>query len=122
MGSMDRSLAQASNNEAETVTVPLAIPRSALTIVAPPPDTVSQKTSLAVLGIDRRPFLAALPAFRADGGAVFELGRLRLVRREAFVAWLGLKATNPTRPEEDGAVSFVRELGLRVVEGGAARR
>src|SRR5258708_5803449 len=115
--------AASATSEDENVTIPIAIPRSALRLIAPPAETVSQKTSLAVLGIDRRPFLESLAAYRADGGAVFELGKLRLVKREAFVAWLALKSggSRLTAGTDDGVAAVVGELGLRLVGGGTAR-
>lgn len=54
-----------------------------------PPDVLSQANVEEVCGVTHRAFLRELlPAFRAAGGDVSERGKLRLVRREAFVAWL----------------------------------
>ena len=107
----------ARNVDSDELTIPIAIPRSALTIVAAPPEMISQRTAREVLGIDRRPFLEALPAFRASGGAVLELGRLRLVHRVAFVVWLETRSMASSLEEADGANAFVSELGLRLVGG-----
>ena len=109
--------------EPATVALTIAVPRSALTVAAAPPELVSQKTSEAVLGIPRRAFLDSLPAFRAQGGEVATLGKLRLVDRVAFVAWLrsrgAQRVVDPVRASNDDLVAA--ELGLRAVGGGVRR-
>jgi hypothetical protein len=70
-------------------TVLLSVPRSALTIVAPPPERVSQATSLDVFGLPPKRFaqLAKAGAFAAA-----REGRLWLARTEDVRAYLDSKA------------------------------
>ncbi|KYF72504.1 hypothetical protein BE15_09415 [Sorangium cellulosum] len=77
-----------------TATATLAIPLDGLTITAPPPEMLSQKNVEAVTGIPARVFLDTT---RAPGFAlpVTKLGKLRLVQREAFVAYLRMLASAP---------------------------
>lgn len=81
-----------------------------------PPDVLTQRNAEAAVGVSPRTFLRELlPAFRAAGGEVAERGKLRMVRREAFVAWLmrGERAAATTEPASDGrALSVVEALGL----------
>lgn len=83
---------------------------------------VSQRSSLAVVGIPPRTFLELLR--RRDCPLdVVHLGKLRLVRREALLAWLE-RIGAPRRPEEpeadlDGADRVLVECGLRPVAGDA---
>lgn len=97
---------------AETIRASIELPATAVVVQAAPPELVSQKTSEAVLGIGRRTFLESLPAFRAAGGEVIALGRLRLVRREGYVAWL---SREPHADERDARKELAAELGLRVL-------
>ncbi|KYF51657.1 hypothetical protein BE04_25495 [Sorangium cellulosum] len=78
-----------------TATATLAIPLDGLTITAPPPEMLSQKNVEAVTGIPARVFLDTI---RAPGFPlpVTKLGKLRLVEREAFVAYLRTLAGEPT--------------------------
>lgn len=100
----------------------IELPTDAIRIEAAPPELVSQKTSLAVLGIPRRPFLDAVSRYRAGGGEVFHCGRLRLVNREAFVAWLRSSTSQGAKPSEgtetgqpsDG--DLAASLGFRLVK------
>lgn len=85
---------------------------------AAPPELVSQKNSLACTGLPPRQYLEQVRAFRRSGGEVFDVGKLRLVDRIAFVAWL--KSTSkPATHETDGADGVLAELGL--VRTGAPR-
>jgi len=72
---------------ASTVTATLAIPRDAIRVIAPPPDTISQRNVEAATGIPARVYLDSI---RAPGFPlrVTRLGKLRIVNRAAFVAWL----------------------------------
>ncbi|WP_104977819.1 hypothetical protein [Sorangium cellulosum] len=82
-----------------TATATLAIPLDGLTITAPQPEMLSQKNVEAVTGIPARIFLDTI---RAPGFPlpVAKLGKLRLVQREAFVAYLQALATQPA-PRRD---------------------
>ncbi len=101
----------------ETVTVALTLPAGALAVQAAPPELVSQRTAEAVLGIPRRSFLEAVRTFEAAGGVVLHLGKLRLVRRDAFIGWLRTRREQ-VAPEANGADALAAELGLRAVAGG----
>ena len=101
----------------EAVTVTMSLPAGALSVVAAPPELVSQRTSEAVLGIPRRSFLEAVRMFEAGGGIVAKLGKLRLVDRVAFVAWLRTRREQAA-PEADGVAALAAELGYRLVAGG----
>jgi hypothetical protein len=91
-----------------TLRLPVAAVR-----VESPAQLVSQQTSEPVLGIDRRRFLEAMHGFRAAGGEVIRLGKLRLVRPAEFVAWLAGRAT--PRAGQDDTGELAESLGLRVV-------
>ncbi|MDC3958915.1 hypothetical protein [Polyangium jinanense] len=96
------------------ITATLSIPRGVLQLVAPPPETLSQCNVEAVTGIPRRVFLEAIraPDFPVP---VARLGKLRIVNRVAFVAWLeenarkqsatpsSPSATNDAAPTDDTA-------------------
>ncbi|WP_437962691.1 hypothetical protein WME76_46535 (plasmid) [Sorangium sp. So ce119] len=78
-----------------TATATLAIPLDGLTIMAPQPEMLSQKNVEAVTGVPARVFLDTI---RAPGFPLLitKLGKLRLVPREAFVAYLRALASEPT--------------------------
>jgi len=69
------------------VTATLAIPSHAIRVTAAPPDTISQKNVEAATGVPARVYLEAIrePGFPLS---VTRLGKLRIVNRVAFVAWL----------------------------------
>jgi hypothetical protein len=82
-------------------TIMLAVPRSALTVVAPPPERVSQATSLEVFGLPPKRFAAlvkngSFPAARE--------GRLWVARTEDVRAYLDSKARlhGPVRKASPG--------------------
>ena len=111
------------------IVVPLALPRSALTIVAPPPEFLSQRNVEAVTGVPKRQYLEALPAFRRAGGVVSSLGKLRLVDRAAFAAWLRGPAcawtavSNDTNKEPtlaEGVDDVLKSWGLVAQKGRAS--
>lgn len=99
-----------------TVELPLEV----LRVEASKPTLISQKTCEQALGVPRRQYLEALPRFRAAGGEVLELGRLRLVAPDDFVRWLrDQEAAEKGEPGElDQVDAMAAELGLRVVDGG----
>ena len=70
-----------------TITATLAIPPNALRFTAPPPETISQRNVEAVTGIPSRIYLGVVraPEFPLP---VTRLGKLRIVNRSAFVAWI----------------------------------
>ncbi|MGK3959484.1 hypothetical protein WMF38_41365 [Sorangium sp. So ce118] len=77
-----------------TATATFAIPLTGLTITAPQPEMLSQKNVETITGIPARVFLDTL---RAPGFPLLitKLGKLRLVQREAFVAYLRALAIEP---------------------------
>ncbi len=108
--------------------VSLRMPLDAFAVTAPLPQMLSQKNVEAILGVPRRAFLEALPQFRRAGGVVSALGKLRLVDRVEFVAWLRadsssrLAALSPPASAAEEADDLLRELGFgRARATGAAR-
>lgn len=85
-----------------TITATLAIPRDVIRVVAPPPETLSQRNVEAVTGIPARVFLEAVraPSFPLP---VTRLGKLRIVGRAAFVAWLQEGAKGHAVTQHDAA-------------------
>ncbi|WP_437597182.1 hypothetical protein [Sorangium sp. So ce590] len=77
-----------------TATATLAIPLDGLTITAPQPEMLSQKNVESVTGIPARVFLDTI---RAPGFPLLitKLGKLRVVQRESFVAYLRALASEP---------------------------
>lgn len=76
----------------------------------PEAQRVSQATSLDVLGIPRGLFLELAREYRAAGGDVLAVGKLRLVERAAFEAWLRSRGTKPT--PTSNLTDLEAELGL----------
>jgi hypothetical protein len=93
----------------ETLTIPIAIPMSALTVVAAPPAYLSQHTVQAHTGIHPRAYLEAI---RAPGFplAVSALGKLRLVDCGAFVAWLRARGAEAPAADADDITGDVEAL------------
>src|SRR3712207_6406867 len=88
-------------------TTTVELPAEALTIVAAPPEMLSQRNVEAVTGILARVYLEEIrsPAFPL---AVLKLGKLRLVDREEFVSYLRSRASPPAprgRPRTSGAAA-----------------
>lgn len=102
----------------ETVRLEFEVPRRAFVEQAALPELVSQKTSLAVLGIPPRAFLELVRSARFPL-PVTRLGKLRLVRRDALVSWFeGAARQAAERSPSAGAGDVLQALGLRLVEGG----
>lgn len=87
-----------------SITATLAIPHEAIRIVAPPPDTLSQRNVEAVTGIPARIYLEAVrrPGFPLR---VSRLGKLRIVNRVAFVAWI--EGTGRSVPTKNDAATTI---------------
>jgi hypothetical protein len=108
--------------DADDEVVTVAIPRSALTVVASPPVQVTQHNVEETLGLPRRTFLVLAREYARAGGVVLALGKLRAVSTEAFCEWLRRRApgaleevdetTNGAPESEDERLA--RELGLEV--------
>ncbi len=105
-----------------SATLTIQIDPSAVTFTAAPPELVSQRTVLHAVGIPPRVFLELVraPGFPLD---VVRVGKLRLVDRAAFVAWLRARAAAPVdapandadhgEDDQDAAVDAVlAELNL----------
>ncbi|XXY47162.1 hypothetical protein WME91_44880 [Sorangium sp. So ce269] len=100
-----------------TATATLAIPLDGLTITAPQPEMLSQKNVEAVTGIPARVFLDTI---RAPGFPLLitKLGKLRLVPREAFVAYLRALASEPaSRRTTAGADERTRVAAVLAAAG-----
>ena len=84
------------------------------------PSMVSQRNALQTLGMPARAFLELLrsPEFTVP---ITRLGKLRLVDRDAMVAWLKSKATTraPEPPEPEEPLSeFDRSIERAVIAAG----
>ncbi|XXZ55353.1 hypothetical protein WME74_37455 [Sorangium sp. So ce341] len=115
------------SNPSATATATLAIPLDGLTIWAPQPEMLSQKNVESVTGIPARVFLDTI---RAPGFPVpvAKLGKLRLVRREAFVAYLQALGSDraprraPAEHERTGVAAVLAAAGLEPVRQPRAGR
>ncbi len=87
--------AQGPRNDGDFVAVKVLMPRAAM---GAPADTISQKTSLTVVGIPPSQFLALLRRQDFDVG-VTEVGKLRVVDRVEFLDWLRRHAVVRTMPD-----------------------
>ncbi|MEP7125054.1 MAG: hypothetical protein ABJE95_29260 [Byssovorax sp.] len=104
-----------------SITTTIQIPAEALTFVAAPPETLSQRTVEALTGIPSRAYLEAVrvPGFPI---AVMRLGKLRIVDRAGFMGWLRRQAGRAVAPmalvpandadEDAGLKELAAELGL----------
>lgn len=81
--------------------------------LAAPPICVSQRTSLVVLSVPPRDFLAAA---RAGEFASSKVGRLVIARTEDVLAWIDLHRVTPRTPVDEGA-----ELDAALAAVGARR-
>ncbi|WP_437827899.1 hypothetical protein [Sorangium sp. So ce1153] len=105
---------------ATTATATLAIPLEGLTLTAPQPEMLSQKDVESVTGIPARVFLDTIRG-RGFPLPVTKLGKLRLVQREAFVAYLQALARDPASrrdaeaDEGTGVAAVLAAAGLEPV-------
>ena len=80
----------------------LTIPEHAVRVIAAPPETLTQRNVEAVTGLSPRAYLEVIrePTFPLR---VSQLGKLRIVNRAAFVAWLESRQgqMNPVLSERD---------------------
>ena len=111
------------------VTFSGTVSSGALTVYAPPPELLSQRTVEAHTGISRGVYLDLLPEYRAAGGAVSHVGKLRLVDRRNFVDFLRARGREPRAAAATAAAGaiaktatelFAMKLGL-VARGGGSR-
>ncbi|MEJ7731059.1 MAG: hypothetical protein WKG00_17820 [Polyangiaceae bacterium] len=112
--------------DSNTVAITVEVPASRFTTVQAPPDPVSQLSADSV-GLKRRAFLETLAPYEAAGGVVARRGKLRLVRREPFVAFLMASRPMPHPAiEQDadarlraGAERFLASMGVELVAEGS---
>jgi len=107
------------------VTIPLRVPRASLTVVAAPPEWISQLTAEQTIGVPRRAYLDLAREYATAGGAVLAVGKLRLTERTPLLAWLRSRsagtATALAAASNDAATDdYAASLGL--VPVAAARR
>lgn len=111
--------------ETEQILVTVPIPRAAITVVAPPPVLLSQRNVEQVTGIPAENYLRMLRSADFNVTIIAD-GKLRLVEREAFVAWLGkhrrvgARAVEPAEErgaELDDADAIARQMGLAPKQG-----
>ena len=95
----------ASSKPGPYVKATLVIPEKAVRIIAAPPDTLTQRNVEAATGIPPRVYLDLIrsPGFPVR---VTKVGKLRVVSRLAFLAWLeqeglGMEAMPPSVPMND---------------------
>jgi len=76
-----------SSSTNRTIQATLAIPETAIRVLAAPPETLTQRNVEAVTGLPARTFLELIrsPGFPLR---VRRIGKLRVVNREGFVKWL----------------------------------
>lgn len=98
--------------------VSVLVPRSALTATVTPV-CVTQRTSLDVLGLDKRLFLALAAEYEAAGGIVHRIGdRTVMLEIEPLRAWLArrnravVQAVEPTDPIDEAERALEAKLGL----------
>jgi hypothetical protein len=106
------------------VTATWEIPTDALTVIAAPPETLSQRNVEAVTGIPPRVYLEEIrsPGFPLP---VVRLGKLRIVERSAFLDYLRTRAAANSNDESDssgGVASVLAEIGLDPVHASSARK
>lgn len=97
---------------APVLTATIALPADSFTVIASPPELLSQINVEVVIAVSSRVYLETI---RAPGFplAVMKLGKLRLVDRAAFVGWLRSQAaassSTSTAPANDSAGVDVQE-------------
>jgi hypothetical protein len=97
------------------------IPTDALTIVAAPPETLSQRNIEAVTGIPPRVYLEEIrsPGFPLP---VVRLGKLRIVERAPFLDYLRTRAVPDSNDESDNDDAILlAEIGLEPAHASPAR-
>jgi hypothetical protein len=118
---------QPARDASRVVTVTLELPVHALRLENPQPSHISQ-LNCALIGFDgkngRRTFVETVKRYSLGGGPVAKVGRLRLVERDPFLAWL-FRVEQPAPDAEDsdaGVRALAAELGLRLVDEPPRRR
>jgi hypothetical protein len=91
----------------------VTIPAGALRVEQAPPSHLSQLTVQSAIGIGKRQYLESISAYRAAGGKVLRFGRLRIVERDCYLAWLAEREQRVTEPEQgDDVARLADELGV----------
>jgi hypothetical protein len=100
----------------DLVRVELELPRDALRVETRA-EFISQRNSLATTGIPPRLFLEMLR--RSDFPiAIAREGKLRLVERDAFVAWLRGRSVAKAMPANDAAPDDLDDVDRAVLAAG----
>jgi hypothetical protein len=112
------------------VTTTVMLPPEALTLVAPPPEMISQLNVEHVLGIPSRIYLELLRE-RGCPIAVTCVGKLRLVDRNEFRSWLSARGkvkratttteNNARNAEDPDTVDELDRLGFKPVPSAEGR-
>lgn len=99
----------------DSLRVHMDIPRSAFITAASVPEFVSQHTCLSEFGVPPRGFLEDIgsPAYE---GEVIRRGKLRIVKRADYIAFLRRQSEAKEQAQQhgDGADALLAEMGLRV--------
>jgi hypothetical protein len=102
----------------QSIRLSLDVPASAFTVVAGPPEYISQRTVEHETGVPPRSYLEDLASGTYDG-EVIKRGKLRITHRAEYVAFLRRRSEAARAVVESaeprGAV--LADLGLRVVGG-----
>lgn len=110
--------ASRNDRQAEVLELRVPVPRDSFVVQAPLPELISQRNA-SIVGFGAREFLDRIR--RPDCPVrVIKVGKLRLVNREEFVAWLyALHAERDTSREQpqDEADAVLSEIGLRPIAG-----
>ena len=96
--------------------VAVMVPKSALVAVVEP-ETLSQRNILATEGIPPRQYLETLrrPDFDVP---ITTLGKLRLVDRAAFVAWIRARAVSKPAPEPANDAAELDDVSRAMIASG----
>jgi hypothetical protein len=117
-----------SSSTNRTIQATLAIPETAIRVIAAPPETLTQRNVEAVTGLPARTFLELIRS-RGFPLRVRHIGKLRVVNRAAFVQWLeegesardlaeslvrqGNEGLTSENAEQCGANALLTSVGLR---------
>lgn len=110
-----------------TITFTVELPESGFVFHAPLPEMISQFTSESITGIPAARYLATLPLC---GLPVSKVGKLRLVDRAGYVAWVRTLTSKPSsdvateEEEEDEAAveALLQSVGRKMKPQPAAER
>lgn len=87
----------------------VSLPTDALVVVAPAPDGITCRNAEAVLGLSAAEFKRLLGIYP---GHVVAIGRLRMVRRDDFCAWLFTYNSAATTTVDRDLAAAAARVGL----------